>query len=233
MRIAFFGGSFDPPHRGHLAIAHAALERLHLDEVLFAPVGVQPLKRDAQPASFDDRAAMVELAIAGNTRLRLSLLDAPQGGRETNYTDGRKPNYTVDTLLALRQSLAGIDELFCLLGADSFLTLHNWRRAAELLFVCDFIVAARPGFDIEDAARSLPAGVYAEDEVLSGPGYIAQRLRDGAARVSTLYLLPDLREDVSATEIRQALVEGAESQSALDPAVVRYIRERELYRERR
>ncbi|HMD18855.1 MAG TPA: nicotinate (nicotinamide) nucleotide adenylyltransferase, partial [Alloacidobacterium sp.] len=133
MRIAFFGGTFDPPHRGHLAIAQAAAERLRLDRVLFAPVGNQPLKHDSSVASFDDRVAMVKLAISGDRRFELSTIDAPR-------LDHR-PNYTIDTIRLLKESLQPKDHLFCLVGADSFLSLPRWYRAAELLFDCDFIVA--------------------------------------------------------------------------------------------
>src|SRR5215469_14916173 len=76
-RIAFFGGSFDPPHLGHLAIARAARDALQLDRVLFAPVGAQPLKPKGSTASFEDRLAMTELAIAGERGFEVSLADAP------------------------------------------------------------------------------------------------------------------------------------------------------------
>src|SRR5215469_4855309 len=84
-RIAFFGGSFDPPHRGHLAIARAALQALHLDRVLFAPVGAQPLKPEGATASFDDRVAMTRLAIAEEPRFEVSLADAPAPSGAPNY----------------------------------------------------------------------------------------------------------------------------------------------------
>ena len=90
MRIAFFGGSFDPPHRGHVAIARAAIERLALDKVWMAPVGAQPLKPDGFSTSFADRLAMVELAVAGEPGIVASAIDAPR-------SDGR-PNYTFDVL---------------------------------------------------------------------------------------------------------------------------------------
>ena len=97
MRIAFFGGSFDPPHRGHLAIARAAIERLALDTVWMAPVGVQPLKPGGFSTSFADRLAMVELAAAGDPRIVPSAIDAPR-------SDGQ-PNYTIDVLTAIKASL--------------------------------------------------------------------------------------------------------------------------------
>ena len=102
MRIALFGGSFDPPHLGHLRIAQAAADRLQLDRVLLAPVAVQPLKQGQQPppAGFADRMAMVELLLraAGDPRLEVSSLDGPR-------PDGR-PNYTYETLAQLRASLS-------------------------------------------------------------------------------------------------------------------------------
>ena len=91
-RIAFFGGSFDPPHLGHIGVARAAQIALHLDTVLFAPVGVQPLKPLGSTASFEDRVAMTELAIKGLPHFAISLADAP----DPNGT----PNYTIDTLSA-------------------------------------------------------------------------------------------------------------------------------------
>src|ERR1019366_5402072 len=96
-RVAFFGGSFDPPHLGHLAIARAARDAFHLDTVLFAPVGAQPLKPEGSSASFEDRLAMTRLAIEGQPGFELSLADAPKPsdgrGLKPNYT----PNYTIDT----------------------------------------------------------------------------------------------------------------------------------------
>jgi nicotinate-nucleotide adenylyltransferase len=84
MRIAFFGGTFDPPHLGHLAIARAAADRLRLDRVLFAPVGSQPLKQDSSVASFADRLAMVKLAITDDTRFAASEIDAPHADGQPN-----------------------------------------------------------------------------------------------------------------------------------------------------
>src|SRR3954451_11386664 len=89
-RIAFFGGSFDPPHMGHLGIARAAQALLQLDTVLFTPVGSQPLKPLGSSASFEDRVAMTELAIHGLPNFAISFADAPDPAGE--------PNYTIDTL---------------------------------------------------------------------------------------------------------------------------------------
>jgi nicotinate-nucleotide adenylyltransferase len=219
MRIAFFGGTFDPPHRGHIAIAQAAMTRLALDQVLVAPVGTQPLK--GAHSSFEDRLAMVRLAVAGEPGLVASSVDAP--------LPGARPNYTLATLQRLRRHLQPSDELFFLLGADSFLTLKRWHQCAELLLFCDFIVAGRPGFSLRQINDALPEGVentgeYRESAftrfVLAGP----------SGRQATLFLLPDLDQDISATEIRAALAGGSEQQTVIAPAVAEYIRSHALYR---
>jgi nicotinate-nucleotide adenylyltransferase len=221
MRIAFFGGTFDPPHCGHIAIACAAITRLALDQVLVAPVGTQPLKGDSAHSSFEDRLAMVRLAVAAETGLTASNIDAP-------LPDGQ-PNYTVDTLQRLRSQLQPTDVLFCLLGADSFLTVRRWHQCAELLLFCDFIVAGRPGFSLEQINAALPKGVVNTGEHRQA-AFTRYTLSGPAGQSSGLFLLPDLDQDISATEIRGALAEGAEQQTVLAPAVAEYIRSHGLYR---
>jgi nicotinate-nucleotide adenylyltransferase len=218
---------------GHTAIAEAALDRCELDLVLMAPVGTQPLKQDAKTASFADRLAMVRLACEGHPRLRASELDAPRqknsdGAAATaNFT----PNYTYDTLLRLRTELAPADELFCLLGADSFRMLQRWHRGPELLLLCDYIIAGRPGFPITELTEYLPSSITCK-----GPCTTARRtewlLRDRVSgRTSRLCVLPDLDYDISATAVRAALdcTSSSKAQQVLAPAVARYACEHGLY----
>jgi nicotinate-nucleotide adenylyltransferase len=221
MRIAFFGGTFDPPHCGHLAIARAAVTRLALDQVLVAPVGTQPLKGGSAQSSFEDRLAMVRLAVNGVPGLTASSIDAP-------LPDGL-PNYTFDTLQRLRHQLQPTDTLFCLLGADSFLTLRSWHRCSELLVFCDFIVAGRPGFSLEQINAALPHGVVNTGEHREA-GITRFALSGPSGQSAGLFVLPDLDQDISATEIRAALAEGSEPQTVLPPAVAEYIRSHGLYR---
>ncbi|MGA8110603.1 MAG: nicotinate (nicotinamide) nucleotide adenylyltransferase [Acidobacteriaceae bacterium] len=222
MRIGFFGGSFDPPHRGHIALARLATERLALDRVLFAPVGVQPLKRDRSRTLFTDRVAMTERAIAGESALELSLVDAPR-------RDGR-PNYTLDAVRGLRQTLNPTDPLFFLMGADSFLSIGHWHRAPDLLLSCDFIVASRPGFDLGRITAALPPGISVAACDSAPPGNLALCLRDAGQRESRLYLLPDLAEMASASSIRAALERGADPRTVLQPSVAAWVLEHGLYR---
>jgi nicotinate-nucleotide adenylyltransferase len=143
MRVALFGGTFDPPHRGHIGIASAAADAFRLDSVLFAPAGRQPLKAGIASAAYADRLAMVKLACAEDARFSASEIDAPR-------TDGA-PNYTVDTLTELRRSMPDA-EIFSLIGADSLLGLPHWREPEQLLELAEWIVASRPGFPLGDLA---------------------------------------------------------------------------------
>jgi nicotinate-nucleotide adenylyltransferase len=150
MRVALFGGSFDPPHRGHVAIARAAADSFRLNSVLFAPAGRQPLKERGAGASYEHRLRMTELACAEDPRFAVSTLDAPR-------SDGL-PNYTVQTLEALRSSQPDA-HLFNLAGADSFHTLAHWREPHRLLQLAEWIVVSRPGFELTD-----PRGMTLTDE---------------------------------------------------------------------
>jgi nicotinate-nucleotide adenylyltransferase len=225
VRLALFGGSFDPPHRGHVALARLAKDRLQLDRVLVAPVGAQPLKQEDTAVSFEERMEMVRLSFAGEPSMEISRIDEARA-------DGR-PNYTIDTVLALKRTLRVEDALFCLMGADSFLTIGKWYRAPELLVACDFIVGARPHFDLGRLAGALPESISVASEDADLPGCLMLGLRGKNGGRSRLYLLPDLAEDVSATEVRAALSRSAGADGitrrVLNPAVEGYIQRHKLY----
>jgi nicotinate-nucleotide adenylyltransferase len=234
-RVAFFGGSFDPPHLGHLAIARAARDLLHLDAVLFAPVGAQPLKPGGASAAFEDRVEMTRLAIAGHPGFFLSLADAPK--------PSGKPNYTLETLVSLRSELPPGGELFFLMGADSFLGLHSWHRAAEIPFAASLIVASRPGEDLDDLRAALPAGLSIQETPdINPPEGRAEPDRkkvhpflvsDEAGRTAPFYLLPDLHVEISASAVRDQVgaAAGQPGRDLLPEPVSTYIRTHHLYRE--
>jgi nicotinate-nucleotide adenylyltransferase len=234
-RIAFFGGSFDPPHLGHLAVARAARTALALDAVLFAPVGSQPLKPQGSTAGFEDRLEMTRLAIADEQGFELSLADAPRPSGE--------PNFTVETLARLRGGLAPDGALYCLMGADSFFGLRRWHRSSEIPFVASLIIASRPGQKpehwISGLREALPPGLSIEPEVLAGvhsPGLEMRtyRVQDGDGRSAPFYLLPGLYVDISASQIREQVQAGssalADGHGPLPDAVFDYIQAHGLYR---
>ena len=234
-RIAFFGGSFDPPHLGHLAVARAALRALALDAVLFAPVGSQPLKPQGSTASFEDRLAMTELAVAGEPGFEVSLADEPK--------PSGKPNFTVDSLEGLRAELAPDGTLFCLMGADSFFGLRRWHRSSEIPFIASLIVASRPGQKpehwISGLREALPPGLSIEPAVPVDAACSDDELRrylvqNMSGQTAPFYLLPGLYVDISASEIRERVQAGfstsADGRTLLPTAVFDYIRAHRLYR---
>ena len=141
MRVALFGGSFDPPHLGHVAVARAAADRFALDTVFFAPAGRQPLKPDPAGASYEQRLMMAALTCGEDARFAVSNLDAPRADGE--------PNYTVRTLGLLAELLPEA-KLYNLVGADTFAGLARWREADRLLELAEWIVMSRPGFRLAD-----------------------------------------------------------------------------------
>lgn len=226
-RIAFFGGSFDPPHAGHLAIARAARDLLALDEVLFVPVGRQPLK-SGLGASYEDRCQMTRLAVAEEPKLSISLLDAPR--------NDATPNFTAETLEALRRTLPPAGRLFCLIGADSFLALNRWHRSAEIPFLAELIVASRPGEPLEPLEAHMPSGlklVSNQPEKPHNDSWHQWQIADKAGRVARLNILPNLHYEVSATELRAAIQTGISQVQTggqpISPAVLAYICSHRLY----
>ncbi len=241
-RVAFFGGSFDPPHLGHLAVAHAALAGLPLDQVLFAPVGAQPLKPAGSTAGFDDRVEMTRLAIEDEPAFKLSLADAPK--------TGGKPNYTLETLLEVKSGLPQGCSLYCLMGADSFAGLQQWYRAAEIPFAAPLIVASRPGQPLHDLEMMLPPGLQLEPQNAPSQADLdkpaiklcSYTLLNSAGARTPFYLLPNLDVPISASEVRNRIRHAVNADADTDAesfshelpilpaAVARYIRQKGLYR---
>ena len=210
MRIALFGGTFDPPHRGHLAIAAAAADAFALDRVLFAPVGRQPLKAKHRASPFPERLAMAALACAADPRFELSTIDTPR-------EDGA-PNYTVDALATLRIAFPH-DRLFNLVGADSFLHMRQWREPDRLLELAEWIVVSRPGFSFNRReGPGGPEGSGSFDHMGLTP---VQRAR--------IHMLAGVEEDIAATNLRERLEAGADCISLLPQAVCEYIASHRLY----
>ena len=172
-RVALFGGTFDPPHLGHLVIAETAREALRLDRVEFLPAPDPPHKTDTPRSPFADRVTMVELAIAGTPGFSLNRSEAQRPG----------PSYTVDTL-RLRRAERPDESLWFLIGADSLLDLPTWREPGAIIRLARLAVAARPEspVDLERIERPLP-GVTAAADLVATP-LIDISSRDLRRRVS-------------------------------------------------
>ena len=203
MRIALFGGTFDPPHRGHLSVARASAVFLSLEEVLFVPTGRQPLKLHGSITTpYESRFAMVELLCAGaDKRFAASRLEEPG--------ENNGPNYTIDTLRRFRTG-ASSAEVFVIVGADSFLDIRRWREPDALLAIAEWIVVSRPGFSLAEL----------------GPMRLTQEQR------GRVHLLETVHEEVSATEIRRRIAAGEDCSELLTPEIAEYIEQHRLYRKR-
>ena len=203
MRIAFFGGSFDPPHNGHLAIARAAAEHFAIERVLLAPTGLQPFKHAGAEAAYTDRLEMVrQLCAADPALLEASILDAPRA-------DGM-PNYTVDALTALLREQPAA-ELFAIVGADALPDLPHWHDPGRLFELAQWIAVSRPGHPV---AEPLPEPLQTE------------RAR------GRLHLLAGVSVPLSSRELRARLHRGEACDTALPPTVADYIASHALYRAR-
>ncbi len=187
MRLGIYGGTFDPPHHGHLILAETAADSLNLARVLFVPAANPPHKAARTiRADAKHRTAMVALAIAGNDHFALSRVDVDRPG----------PHYSVDMLIRLREEIPEADFVF-LIGTDSLRDLPRWSRPAELIELVTLGVMRRPGVEPPDLAaleRHLP-GLSARVEWVDAPlidiaaSDLARRLANGQ---SVRYQLPDV-----------------------------------------
>jgi nicotinate-nucleotide adenylyltransferase len=193
MRVALFGGTFDPVHLGHLAVARAAMEKFKLNQIYFVPADLPPHKQKRKLTDFQHRFAMLALATIDEKRYVPSLLEAHTG----------RPNYSIDTVRRVKQELKRLDKLYFLIGMDAFKDIATWRQPEELLAECEFIVASRPGFSLTDIGKVLP------EELRPSPLVLAAMKKSHPNAVfavpgATVHLLPELREKASSTQIRAA-----------------------------
>ena len=149
MKICLFGGTFDPPHIGHLLIAQTVCEAEGFDKVVFIPANRSPNKKVATLQK--DRVDMLELAVEGNPNFEISDLEIRRGG----------VSYTIDTLRAFKDELGDEnDEISYLIGSDSLLDFKNWKEPKEIIERSNVIVAIRPGFRPSDIPSWLLHGVH-------------------------------------------------------------------------
>lgn len=215
--VGLFGGSFDPIHSGHLAVARAAARRFELDELHFIPAGRPPHASKQELAPFAHRHAMVALACSGRAEWIPSLAEAGE-----DFT-GRAVHYTIDTVRRFRTRLRrGGDRLFFLTGADAFLEIPTWKSYEELLRLCDFVVAARPGFRMEALRLVIPP------ELLGRPRGQPDRRTIPLCRTE-VHLLDRIANQISSSEIRRRRREGRSIRGLVPPRVEEYILKQALY----
>ena len=197
--IGILGGSFDPFHKGHLSIAETAVKELDLSKLLLIPTKVSTFKMGKKMASEGDRVAMVKLAARENDKFKVSTIEIDKGS----------VSYTYKTLAAVKAANPD-DEIWFLMGTDSFLSLENWYKGKELLKHYNFAVASRPGFDISVIEKM--ATKYMEKY-----GAIVKVLNND-------------KFDVSSTEIKEAIKSGRSISTLVPKSIERYIYEHGLYK---
>jgi nicotinate-nucleotide adenylyltransferase len=235
MNIGLFGGTFDPIHRGHLALARAARDRYKLGRVLFVPANIPPHKQRQQRSDFPHRYAMIALATEQEKDFFPSLLEAPQEldnsvprGKKAE-TREPKPNYTIDMVKRLKQSFKKADRLFLLIGIDAFAEIASWHQPEALFKECEFVVASRPGYSLADVANALPPSLRPRAEATK-PFLKQAATGDLVLSGATIHLLDGIYQPVSSTAIRQAAAAGKPLGRFVEPGVVEYIRKMGLYK---
>ncbi len=219
-RVALYGGTFDPVHAGHLAVARGLLLLFALDEVLFIPAYVAPHKRERRVSPALDRYAMLALATQGEERFRVSTveLSAPE-----------RP-YTVETLSSFREHEGRASRLFFIMGADSWGEITTWREWERVLTLTDTIVVTRPGYELPTA--------HVTEEIRGRVVDVRGRTREEveseieSSNEARVFLSDAANVDASATAVRVAVARGRwdELESLVVPRVAEYIKKYGLYR---
>jgi nicotinate-nucleotide adenylyltransferase len=237
MNIGLFGGTFDPIHRGHLALARAARERCNLSRILFVPANIPPHKQSQPLSGFPHRYAMMALATSQEKDFLPSLLEAPQdfdpagSSSKKDKAGAEKPNYTIDTIQQLKKSFKKSDQLFLLIGIDAFADIAKWHHPEALFRECAFVIASRPGYSLADVANALPAKLRPRVEAVRPFQKQAAR-GDLVLSGVNIHLLDEVYQPISSTSIREAAAAGKPLGRFVEPAVADYIKKVGLYKSR-
>ena len=211
MRLGIFGGTFDPPHVGHLLAASDAIEHLTLDRLVFVPAAVQPLKAGRATASAAHRLAMVRLTVGDDPRLETDSIEVDRDGL----------SYTVDTLREFARRVPSAERYF-LVGADVLASFAQWRDPQTVLDLATLAVLTRRA----DAGEGRAGGAAGADEQRPN----AARSNVGSLLQQRSTFVPTRRIDVSSTEIRDRVRSGRSIHGFVTDAVGEYITAHGLYR---
>jgi nicotinate-nucleotide adenylyltransferase len=222
MRLGLLGGSFNPVHNGHLAIARQTRESLGLDRILFIPTSLPPHKPSSSLAPAPDRYEMVRLAIASDPSLAISDVEIRRPGK----------SYSIDTVRLLQQEYGAQAQLLFLIGLDAFLDFPSWRDPQILLGLCSFVVLSRPGLSFRSLSTValLPPIPYPSLADLDAERISRIEAQVGTQRLICLKLPPS---PISASDIRARIRQGLPVANLLPPSVESYILQHHLYQEDR
>ncbi len=183
MKIGIFGGSFNPPHYGHLLLGEFARDQYSLNKILFIPSFIPPHKQYQSLASSEHRLVMLQIAIEGNRFFQVSEIEIKRG----------QVSYTIDTVKQIEQQYPSAD-LFLIIGIDNLIDFYSWREPQELLDMVQLIVFNRPGYKFEDIPPTLKDAVQFVNAPLLGISSSEIRRRVQAGR-SIKYTVPQLVEE--------------------------------------
>ena len=186
MRIGILGGTFNPVHIAHLRIAEEVRERFDLARVIFVPAATPPHKPLAGDLPFGLRQQMVRLAIAGNPFFTVSDIEGKRAGK----------SYSIDTIHALRAEYPD-DELFFVIGSDSFLDIGTWRSYGAIFALCNIVVVERPAAVVLSICSSLPLDVLHDFSYYEGEKRLAHRSGH------SVYYIKGLPLDISSSAVRR------------------------------
>ena len=212
MRIGLLGGSFNPVHNAHLRIAGEAQQACSLDRVIFIPTADPPHKLLAGDVSFESRSKMVSMAIAGRPGFEISKIEAERGGK----------SYSIDTIKALRERFTD-DELFFIIGGDSFLEIGTWHRYAEIFSSCNLVVVERPGCPVTNPVDALPDADRGYFTFEAESGHLTHESQN------KIIFIKGSPQELSSTEIRRLAAAGKDITRHVPPDVAAYITNQRIY----
>lgn len=199
-RIGIMGGTFDPIHKGHLALAKAAMKEFVLNEIIFIPSGHPPHKKKGEVTDKEHRYNMVKKAIHGKKGFKISRIELDRKGL----------SFAVDTFNDLKKKFGKKAKLFFIMGLDSISEILEWRKPLELFKLCEFIVGTRPGTKVRTFKRLVKFPPLQKE-------------------VDKIHLM-ELRENISSSDIRQKLKEGESVAAVVPKVIENYIKANDLYR---
>lgn len=194
------GGTFNPIHKGHLALAKAARKEFALDEIVFIPSGNPPHKKNKEVIDKEERFAMVKLATKGIIGYWVSRIELDRPGF----------SYAIDTFKALKQNYGNRAKLFYIMGLDSINEILDWRKPLELFKLCEFIVGTRPGTKLRTFRRLVKFPPLQKE-------------------VDKIHLM-ELEEDISASDIRSRIKDGKSVRKQVPAIIEKYIEQKGLYK---
>jgi nicotinate-nucleotide adenylyltransferase len=214
MKIGILGGTFNPVHIAHLRIAEEVRERFELERVIFVPAATPPHKQLAGDLPFAIRHRMVGMAIAGNPSFTVSEIEGKRAGK----------SYSIDTIHAFRAEYPD-DELFFVIGSDSFRDIGAWWKYADIFALCNIVVVERPDAVVLSICSSLPLDILHEFSYFDAEKRLAHRAG------YSVYYVEGIPLNISSTAIRRLVRLERSIRYLVPEEVEHFIKEHRLYRD--